>query len=84
MTKTKNRKLQMNILGKHEKIWTQLFLRTKINTFGLSLHGVEHYSSDHSELVVSGESRNLWKFIKSLKSPMFFVKLDKIVFTFLD
>ena len=84
MKEAKKRKLQMNILGKHEKVWTQLFLYTKIRTFKLSLHGVEHYSCDHSELVVSGESGNLWKFIKSLKKPMFFVKLDKIVFTFVD
>jgi len=84
MKEEKKRKLQMNILGKHEKIWTQLFLYTKIRTFNLSLHGVEHYSCDHSELVVSGESVNLWKFIKSLKKPMFFVKLDKIVFTFVE
>ena len=74
----------MNILGRHEKLWTQLFLRAKVRTFKLYLHRVEHYSPDHSELIVSGDSGNLWMFIKSLKSPMFFVKLDKIVFTFIE
>ncbi len=74
----------MNILGKHQRLWVQLLLQAKIRNFKLKLHGVEHYSWDHSEIIVSGDSGNLWKFIRSLKNPMFFVRLDKIIFKFID
>lgn len=78
------RKLQVNILGKYQKIRTALYLRFKVRGAGVHLHKVQHYSWDHSEIIVSGESENLWKFIKTMKAPSFFLKLDKIVFTFIE
>ncbi len=78
------KKLKISILGKFQKLWTSFFLKQKLKSLGLDLHEMNHYSWDHTEIVVSGEKGELWKFIKSSKRPLFFVQLDKIVFTFVD
>lgn len=83
-TNCRKRKLQINILGKHEWLWTEFFLKARLRKLNIDVHAMEHFSSEHSELVVSGEKDSLWKFIKSARTPLFFVRLDKVVFTFVD
>lgn len=80
----KTRKLQVDITGRCQRLWTDLFLRRKAKKLGLNLHGVKHASLHKSEVLVSGEQVSLWKFVKSSKNSIFFMKTDKVEFKFVD
>ncbi|GEM_PF-1742737 len=80
----KTRKVKIGIKGKFQKLWTELLLKRQAKHLGLKLHSVKHHSMHEGEILVSGEQVDLWKFIKNSKSPIFFVKYEKVEFQFLD
>jgi hypothetical protein len=79
-----NKKLTLNIKGRFQKYWVNLFLNRKVRSLGLSVDKVEHQSVSQSKVIVSGEQKKLWQVIDWSRKPSFFVRLDHIIFEFKD
>lgn len=76
-------KLKITIKGRFQKFWTNLFLKWRLQREGIIIETVTEISDDQSELLLIGERKKLWKAVHLSRKPMFFVKLDRVVFQFL-
>jgi len=78
------KKLKLNIKGNIVNFWTKLFLKYKIQNFGVEVHTITDKSSDHVEIVVSGEKDRLWEIIKGSKGQDVFLFVNEVIFEFAD
>jgi len=78
------RKLKIDIKGNFQKLWTDFVLKRKAKSLGVNVQFVKHHSLHHGELILVGESDNLWKIIKSIKAPSVLFRMDRIIFEFTD
>ena len=80
----KTQKLKMNITGSFHALWSRLFFNKKLRDLHVNVESVKHCNIHHTEIVLSGDKENLWKALKSAKTPSYFLKMDRIVFEFFD
>ena len=78
------RKLKMNITGSFHLLWTLFVFKRKAKELGLRIDEIKHNNIHHTEIVLSGESRKLWKALDLAKTPNFLLKMDRIKFEFTD
>ncbi len=83
-TNSKNRKMKMNVRGAFHQLWTRFVLKRRMKSLGLNIHEINYRSLHQTEIIVSGETEMLWKALDSAKTPSFLLKMDKIVFEFID
>jgi hypothetical protein len=80
----KNRKLKMNITGSFYRVWTWFIFKRKVKKLGLNIDRINHRNIHHTEIVLSGDPKMLWKALNSAKTPCLVLKMDRIVFEFSD
>lgn len=74
----------MNITGSFHYLWTLFVLEKGAKKLGLKIEKVNHRNIHHTEIVLSGENKNLWKALNLAKTPGFLLKMDRIIFEFSD
>jgi hypothetical protein len=78
------RKLKMNITGSFHLLWTLFVFKRKAKELGLTIDEIKHNNVHHTEIVLSGESEQLWKALNLAKTPSYLLKMDRIKFEFSD
>ena len=82
--KKEHKQLKLNIKGTLFKFWNKMFLKHKIRRMGVEVHDIKHTSMASTEIVVSGDKKNLWDVINWSKGTDLFFILDEVVFEFSD
>ncbi|HLD51527.1 hypothetical protein A2450_00070 [candidate division WWE3 bacterium RIFOXYC2_FULL_40_11] len=78
------KKLKIRIKGKFQRLWADLVLKTKIRLHGMKYEDINYSSLDDAELLVSGDEKSLWKVVKWAKRPTYILKIEHIIFQFVD
>jgi hypothetical protein len=78
------RKLKMNITGSFHFLWTLFVLKKRAVELGLRIDAVRHQNIHHTEITLSGENEKLWQALKAARPPSFLLKMDRMLFEFLD
>ena len=78
----KNQKLHLHIKGKLKNHLYPLFTTLQTYLLGLKTHKLEDRADGGLEMVVEGETHNLWKLVNWSKKGYFFLMVDEIIFRF--
>jgi hypothetical protein len=78
------KQLKLQIKGNFKKFWAKLFLRKRIKSMGVEVQDIKDLSSEHVEIVVSGNKEQLWEVINWSKGQDIFLVLNEVIFEFVD
>ncbi len=78
------KKLKMNVRGTFHRLWADIVMKKKMRKLGLSPEKISHCNIHHTEVIVSGDPKELWKVVELAKTPSPFLKMDAIYFEFID
>lgn len=78
----KKQKLHLHIKGKLKNHLYPLFTAIQTYTLGLKTHKLEDKTEGELEMIVEGETHNLWKLVNWSKGIYFFLMVDEIIFRF--
>lgn len=78
----KQKKLNMKIKGKLQKLHFKFFARRRADRLGLMTHKISHNNHGHIEIVVEGENAKLWELVKWAKRGPVFSTVDEVVIQF--